>query len=69
MSELISTTELAGILDRPDLRLFDCTTTGAPPPTITPPTSTPTEVRRGKGEEKYPVMPAASCLRSDVHPS
>ena len=49
MSELISTVELAGILDRPDLRLFDCTTTGAPPPTVTPPTSTATEVWRGAG--------------------
>ena len=32
MSELISTTELAGILDRPDLRLFDCTTYLEPAP-------------------------------------
>jgi hypothetical protein len=39
--------------------VIDCTTTGAPPPTITPPTDTRTDVRRGKGEEKYPVMPAA----------
>jgi hypothetical protein len=36
--------------------VIDWTTTGAPPPTITPPTSTPTERLRGKGEEKYPVM-------------
>jgi thiosulfate/3-mercaptopyruvate sulfurtransferase len=33
MSELISTVELAGILDRPDLRLFDCTTYLEPAPT------------------------------------
>src|SRR3954471_19734435 len=32
MSELISTTELAGILDRPNLRLFDCTTYLEPAP-------------------------------------
>ncbi|MGH6643164.1 MAG: sulfurtransferase [Bradyrhizobium sp.] len=32
MSELISTVELAGILDRPDLRLFDCTTYLEPAP-------------------------------------
>jgi len=30
--ELISTAELAGILDRPDLRLFDCTTYLEPAP-------------------------------------
>jgi hypothetical protein len=38
--------------------VIDCTTTGASPPTVTPPTVTPTDRRRGKGEEKYPVMPA-----------
>ena len=32
MSELISTTELAGILDKPNLRLFDCTTYLEPAP-------------------------------------
>ena len=32
MSELISTVELAGILDRPNLRLFDCTTYLEPAP-------------------------------------
>jgi thiosulfate/3-mercaptopyruvate sulfurtransferase len=32
MSELISTVELAGILDQPDLRLFDCTTYLEPAP-------------------------------------
>src|ERR1700754_2123042 len=32
MSELISTVELAGILDRADLRLFDCTTYLEPAP-------------------------------------
>jgi thiosulfate/3-mercaptopyruvate sulfurtransferase len=32
MSELISTTELAAILDRPNLRLFDCTTYLEPAP-------------------------------------
>jgi thiosulfate/3-mercaptopyruvate sulfurtransferase len=32
MSELISTVELAGILDRPGLRLFDCTTYLEPAP-------------------------------------
>ena len=32
MSELISTTELAGILEKPNLRLFDCTTYLEPPP-------------------------------------
>jgi thiosulfate/3-mercaptopyruvate sulfurtransferase len=32
MSELISTVELSGILDRPDLRLFDCTTYLEPAP-------------------------------------
>jgi hypothetical protein len=36
--------------------VIDCTTTGAAPPTITPPTSTPTDLRRSKGEEKYPVI-------------
>ena len=32
MAELISTVELAGILDRPNLRLFDCTTYLEPAP-------------------------------------
>ena len=32
MSELISTVELAGMLDRPNLRLFDCTTYLEPAP-------------------------------------
>src|ERR1700712_3371307 len=32
MSELISTTELAAILEKPDLRLFDCTTYLEPAP-------------------------------------
>ena len=32
MSELISTTELAGILEKPNLRLFDCTTYLEPAP-------------------------------------
>ena len=32
MSELISTVELAGILDQPNLRLFDCTTYLEPTP-------------------------------------
>ena len=36
--------------------VIDCTTTGAPPPTITPPTSTPTEARRGRGVDRYPVI-------------
>jgi len=36
--------------------VIDWMTTGADPPTMTPPTSTPTEWRRGKGEEKYPDM-------------
>ena len=31
--------------------VIDWTTTGAPPPTITPPTSTPTDCLRAKGEE------------------
>ena len=54
--------------------VIDCTTTGAPPPTITPPTSTPTDVRRGKGEEKYPVMAGrllisgATCVHVDAKP-
>src|ERR1700741_250998 len=30
---------------------------------MTPPTESPTDVRRGKGEEKYPVMPAAFYLQ------
>lgn len=29
--------------------VIDCTTTGAPPPTMTPPTSTATDARRGLG--------------------
>src|SRR5690606_19176839 len=33
--------------------VMDCTTTGALPPTTTPPTSTPTDWRRGKGYGKY----------------
>ena len=32
--------------------VMDCTTTGALPPTITPPTLTPTDWRRGNGCEK-----------------
>jgi hypothetical protein len=36
--------------------VIDWTTTGAPPPTITPPTSTATDSRRGKGDAKYPAM-------------
>jgi hypothetical protein len=51
--------------------VIDWTTTGAVPPTITPPTSTPTDLRRAKGEEKYPVMAAGRLCssRSTVHPS
>ena len=36
--------------------VIDCTTTGAPPPTCTPPTITGMEVRRGRGAERYPVI-------------
>src|SRR5690606_9287722 len=37
--------------------VIDCTTTGASPPTITPPTGTATEARRFSGAPEYPVMP------------
>jgi hypothetical protein len=41
---------------------------GASPPTITPPTSTPTDFRRSKGEEKYPVIAGGPGF-SIPHPS
>ncbi len=44
--------------------VIDWTTTGAPPPTITPPTSTATEARRGCGSKsKAEDMKASSWVR------
>ena len=37
--------------------VIDCTTTGAPPPTVTPPTSTATDWRRSCGPVPFMVAP------------
>ena len=37
--------------------VIDCTTTGAPPPTVTPPTSTATDWRRSCGPASFIVTP------------
>ena len=42
--------------------VMDCTTTGASPPTMTPPTVTGTDARRGSGAERIGADIAASTL-------
>src|SRR5690606_14935953 len=44
--------------------VIDCTTIGAPPPTVTPPTSTATVLRRGCGPAIPVVLPSIMFMRA-----